>query len=126
MLLKISQISQEMLESLLHKVAGLKETPTQLFSCKICKIFKNTFFTEHSGGCFLTNPDLCGTLCGEGFFWSFSTSLPWLSNIMLNLLSKSSFDISLLFKLNHAVTLFLSYIVDCEQAMFVCDSLCLH
>ena len=29
----------------------------------------------------------------KGFFWWFSTSLPWLSNIMLNLLSKSSFDI---------------------------------
>ena len=24
-----------------------KETPTQLFSCKICEIFNNTFFTEH-------------------------------------------------------------------------------
>ena len=24
-----------------------KETLTQLFSCEFCKIFKNTFFTEH-------------------------------------------------------------------------------
>ena len=24
-----------------------KETLTQVFSCEICKIFKNTFFTEH-------------------------------------------------------------------------------
>ena len=25
----------------------LKETPTQMFSCEISQIFKNTFFTEH-------------------------------------------------------------------------------
>ena len=24
-----------------------KETPTQVFSCKFCEIFNNTFFTEH-------------------------------------------------------------------------------
>ena len=24
-----------------------KETPTQVFSCKICEIFKNTYFEEH-------------------------------------------------------------------------------
>ena len=36
-----------MLESLFHKVAGLKETPTQVFCNEICEIFKNTFFTEH-------------------------------------------------------------------------------
>ena len=34
-----------------RKVAGLrlakKETPTQVFSCEFCEIFKNTFFTEH-------------------------------------------------------------------------------
>ena len=40
-----------MLESLFNKVAGLKscifikkETPTQLFSCEYCEIFKNSFF----------------------------------------------------------------------------------
>ena len=37
-----------MLESLFNKAAGplikqLKETPIQMFSCEICKIFKNTF-----------------------------------------------------------------------------------
>ena len=32
------------LESLFNKAAGLKETPTQVFSCEICEIFKNTFF----------------------------------------------------------------------------------
>ena len=25
----------------------LKETPTQVFSCELCEIFKNTFFMEH-------------------------------------------------------------------------------
>ena len=35
-----------LLESLFNKVA---ETPTQVFSCEITKIFKNT-----SGGCFCT------------------------------------------------------------------------
>ena len=40
------------LESLLRKVQVLgpatllKKTPTQVFSCKISEIFKNTFFTE--------------------------------------------------------------------------------
>ena len=32
------------LESLFNKVAG---TPTQVFSCEICEIFKNTYFEEH-------------------------------------------------------------------------------
>ena len=27
--------------------ALLKKTPTQVFSCEIWEIFKNTFFTEH-------------------------------------------------------------------------------
>ena len=33
-----------------YKVAGLnfiKKTPTQVFYCEFCEIFKNTFFTEH-------------------------------------------------------------------------------
>ena len=25
----------------------IKETPTQVFSCEICKMFKNTYFEEH-------------------------------------------------------------------------------
>ena len=41
-----------MLESLFNKVATklqvlqlyYKDTPTQVFSCKVCEIFKNTFF----------------------------------------------------------------------------------
>ena len=38
------------LEFLFDKIADLKvrkETPTQVFSCEYCKIFKNTFFAEH-------------------------------------------------------------------------------
>ena len=39
------------LESLFNKVVGLqlyyKNAPTQVFSCEICKIFKNTYFEEH-------------------------------------------------------------------------------
>ena len=41
------------LESLFNKAAGLGlqlyqlETPTQMLSCKICEIYKNTFFEEH-------------------------------------------------------------------------------
>ena len=54
--LKISQYSQKIpvLESLFNKVAGQetcnfikKETPTQVFSCKCCKTFKNTYFEKH-------------------------------------------------------------------------------
>ena len=42
------------------------------------------------------NPgDLCGSLCGEVVLWSFSTSLSLLSNIMLNLLTKSNFTFKL-------------------------------
>ena len=42
-----------MLESLFNKVAAnqvchfTKKTPTQMFSCEICEIFKNTYFEEH-------------------------------------------------------------------------------
>ena len=33
-----------MLEFLFHKVADLKQTPTQMLSYEICELFKNTFF----------------------------------------------------------------------------------
>ena len=36
-----------MLESHFNKVAGLKETSTQVLSCEYYENFKNTFFTEH-------------------------------------------------------------------------------
>ena len=58
------------LETLFNKVAGLKETSTQVFSCENCKIFKNTFFLRNtSGGCFWTKPrNLCGLIVAKGFF----------------------------------------------------------
>ena len=38
-----------MRESLFNKVAiYLKETPTQVFPCEICEIFKNNFFHRTS------------------------------------------------------------------------------
>ena len=44
------------LESLFNKVASLKETSTQVFSCELCKISKNTFFTEHLQWLLLNRP----------------------------------------------------------------------
>ena len=50
MFLKISQTSQA---PLFNKVVVLracnfvKETPTQMLSCEICEIFKNSYFEEH-------------------------------------------------------------------------------
>ena len=42
------------LESLFNKAVGFqacnfirKETPTQVFSCEYCEVFKNTSFEEH-------------------------------------------------------------------------------
>ena len=37
------------LYSLVNNVAGLKakETPTEMFSCEICELFKNTCIEEH-------------------------------------------------------------------------------
>ena len=86
-------------------------------------------FYEHSllqktyGGCFWKNPrDFCGS-SGKGIFWSFSIGLLWFSNIMLNLLTKSFFDISLLFKLKYAAVSLTLWTVNkpCYN-----DSLCLQ
>ena len=44
MFLEISQYSQE---STCAMVSFLIETLAQVFSCEFCKIFKNSFFTEH-------------------------------------------------------------------------------
>ena len=58
--------------------------------------------------------DLCVSLCGELILCSFSTILPCLSNIMLTLLTESSLNISLLFRLKYAAILSLTYILDHE------------
>ena len=68
-----------------------------------------------SRGCFWTNLEaLCGSF-DKGIFWSFDhVGLLWWSNIMSNLLIKSSFDISLLFKLKYAaisLILWISHII---------------
>ena len=94
-----------------------------MFSCKICELFKNTFFYRTPRWLLLNKPgDLCGSF-SKGNFWSFSLSLPWLSNIKLNLLTKSSFDISLLLKLKYAV---ISLILWTMNKLCYSDSLCLH
>ena len=36
-----------MLQALNLQVFLKKKTPTQVLSCEICEIFKNTFFEEH-------------------------------------------------------------------------------
>ena len=58
--LKIFQNSQEapVLESLIYKVASLqgssftRKTTTNVFSCEIWEIPKNTYFEEHLNDCF--------------------------------------------------------------------------
>ena len=35
-----------------------KETPTQMFSCEICKMFKKTFFTKHLWWLFLSQKQI--------------------------------------------------------------------
>ena len=82
------------------------------FPVKFANFLRTPFLPNTSAGCFWTNPvDLCGSF-GKGIFWSFSLSLHWLSYIMLNLLTKSSFDISLLFKLHYAAILLILWIVN--------------
>ena len=60
------------------------------------KFLRTLFLQNTSDGCFWANPgDLCGSLCGEVMLWSLSTSLSYLSNIMLNFLTKSHFTFKL-------------------------------
>ena len=105
MFLKFLQISQEtplLEESLFNIVAGLKtcnfikrDSNAGIFWWNL-QNFKNTFFYG--------TPLVAGKslwFIWQGIFWSFSISLPWLYNIMLNLLTESFFDISLLFKLKY-------------------------
>ena len=87
------------------------------------KFPKNLLLQNTSGGRFWTNQwDLCGS-SGKLIFFSFSISLHWLSNIKLNLLTKSSFDILLLFKFKCSAICFILWTVNkrCYN-----DSLCLH
>ena len=56
--------------------------------------FLGTPLTEHLRWLLLNKPRRSQWFIWQRVFWSFSISLPWLSNIMSNLLTKSSFDIS--------------------------------
>ena len=49
MFLKISHISQENTCVAFRPQHFEKETLTQMFSCEICEISKNTYFEEHLG-----------------------------------------------------------------------------
>ena len=118
-----------MLESLFNIVGcraeGLqlywKEIPTRVFSCEVCELFKNTFFTKNFRWLLLNKPGNLRGSFSKGIFWLFSITLPWLSNIMLNLLTKSFFDISLLFKLNYAAISLILWTVNksCYKTHFV-------
>ena len=72
--LKFRNIHSEIsvLESLLNKVAELqacnvikKTTPTQVFSCEYCEVFKNSFFIEHLR--WLVLQVLYKNSCSQGF-----------------------------------------------------------
>ena len=120
-----------MLESFFNIVAGLKACNLtekrfqhRCFLVKFANFLRTPFLQNTSGGCFWTNQeiDLCGSF-GKRIFWSFSIALPWLSKIMLNLLTKRFFDISLLFKLKYAA---ISLILWTVNKSCYNDSLCLH
>ena len=58
-----------------------KETPAQVFSCEICKIFKNTYFKEHlrTTNGFRTASDIAHTRIrgsAKSLFWLFLKSIP--------------------------------------------------
>ena len=74
----------------------LNRDSNKMFSSEICKIFKNSLFLQNvSGDSFWTNRgNLCGSLCDELMLWLFRTSL-FLSNIMLNVSTKSHFNFQL-------------------------------
>ena len=69
---------KHMLESFFDEVADLKavsllkETPTQMFCCEVCKIFKNTFFYR------TPLVDTSSTLCfASGFLNTFVPNAPF-------------------------------------------------
>ena len=95
-----------------------------MFSCEICELFRNTFFYRTPpAAAYEQTQEISVVHLAKGFFGYLSTSLLWLSNIMLNLLTKSSFDILLLLKLKYAAISNILWTVNkpCHN-----DSLCLH
>ena len=61
---------------------------------KFANFLETPSFIEHLWSLLLNKPRRSLWFSGKGIFWSFSISLPWLSNIISNLWTKSSFDIS--------------------------------
>ena len=73
--LKISQNSQKNTcarVSFFIKLPAKKETPGQVFSCEFCKIFKNTFSTEHLRWLLLVRPDYVAIIITGLTFRTFS------------------------------------------------------
>ena len=91
------------------------------FLVKFANFLKTPCLQNISGGWFWTNPRDLGGSFSKGIFLSFSLS--WLPNTMLNLLTKTSFDISLLFQLKYTAISLRLWTVNkpCYN-----DSLCLH
>ena len=84
-----------------------RDSNTGVFLWNLWNFLEHLFLQNASSGCFWSNSgDLCGSLCDTVILWSFSSSLSELSSIMLNLLTKSPFDISLFFKLKHAFKIY--------------------
>ena len=100
-------------ESLINKVVGLhfikKETPTQVFFCEYCEIFKNTYFEKHlrttasvnsRAAVFQESLALCPAKCPN--FWNFqlgqvslaNTYSKWKLRILSSIFSKEVFQIS--------------------------------
>ena len=75
------------------------ETSTQLLSCKIREFFSNTLYRTPPVAVSEQTQEISVVHLAKGFFGHLDW---WLSNIMLNLSTKSSSDISLLFKLKYA------------------------
>ena len=75
------------------------KTSTQMLSCKICEFFRNTFYRTPPVAVSEQTQEISVVHLAKGFFGHLDW---WLSNIMLNLSTKSSSDISLLFKLKYA------------------------
>ena len=75
------------------------KTSTQMLSCKMCEFFRNTFYRTPPVAVSEQTQEISVVHLAKGFFGHLDW---WLSNIMLNLSTKSSSDISLLFKLKYA------------------------
>ena len=96
------------------------KTSTQMLSCKICEFFRNTFYRTPPVAVSEQTQEISVVHLAKGFFGHLDW---WLSNIMLNLSTKSSSDISLLFKLKYAA---ISLILWTVNKSCYNDSLCFH